>query len=216
MWSLFTCRRSPIHLSPSQRGRLGVAPTPPSPPRPSPSFLRLFRHSCTPHRRSCAGRNPRIPTASPKNIHPSPLLGGRLGGGWDAPSVCQPPSNTPIASPVRSPTRPSVIPAQAGTHTVGAARIGFERSAAARKPLGWAVKASRRVRNGGDRLDSCLRRNDGKGAGMTTEGAGMTVGGRNGGSANAQKREAGDTSERWRQFVASHPPPNLPPKRGEG
>ena len=42
---------------------------------------------------------------------------------------------------------------------------------------------------------------------MTTEGAGMTVGGRNGGSANTQKRESGDTSERWRQFVTS--PPHL-------
>ena len=29
------------------------------------------------------------PGNSPKNIHPSPLLGGRLGGGWDAASVYQ-------------------------------------------------------------------------------------------------------------------------------
>ncbi len=35
-------------------------------------------------------------------IHPSPLPGGRLGGGWDAASERQPPSTTPIASSGRS------------------------------------------------------------------------------------------------------------------
>ena len=42
--------------------------------------------------------NQHAPTNSPKKIHPSPLLGGRLGGGWDVPSGPQLPSNTPIAS----------------------------------------------------------------------------------------------------------------------
>ena len=56
----------------------------------------------------------------------------------------------------------------------------------------------------GDRLDSCLRRNDGGGAGVVEEGAGTTgkaIGVREGG-------------RRW--LVAFHPPPNLPPERGEG
>ena len=70
--------------------------------------------------------------SSPPPIHPSPLLGGRLGGGWEAPSVHQRPSGRPPTPHHHS--RPlSVIPAQAGT----------------------APPIHR----------SCLRRNDGVGAG---------------------------------------------------
>ena len=64
-----------------------------------------------------AGRNPPSPTSAsnpirpPSPIHPSPLPGGRLGGGWEP--------RTTTAGPTRPdrPPRPppSVIPAQAGT-----------------------------------------------------------------------------------------------------
>ena len=42
-----------------------------------------------------------------------------------------------------------------------------------------------------------VRRNDGEGAGVAGEAFGV---------------QAGD----WRPLAASHPPPSLPPKRGEG
>ncbi len=52
-----------------------------------------------PSRHSCAGRNPRTHAPSPSSspIHPSPLLGGRLGGGCGAPSDHQR-SSTPRAT----------------------------------------------------------------------------------------------------------------------
>jgi len=66
----------------------------------------------------------------------------------------------PACPPHPSFLPPSVIPAQAGIHAAGTARVGPKRSAAARKPLGQAIKALRCVRNAGGRLDSCLRRNE--------------------------------------------------------
>ena len=72
-----------------------------------PPLLYLPPPPCPTFRHSCAGRNAhahtRAPSTYPKKIHPSPLPGGRLGGGWDVSSQREPPSNTPIASPaVRS------------------------------------------------------------------------------------------------------------------
>ena len=55
-------------------------------PVPPPSHPYPLHHTCAPLRHSCAGRNPphpRIHTSpTPSPIHPSPLPGGRLGGGW--------------------------------------------------------------------------------------------------------------------------------------
>ena len=72
-------------------------------PAPLPSFLRPSVIPA-PLRHSCAGRNPPRPTSPPpppSPIHPSPLPGGRLGGGCEATRVCQPLSPTP-----RSPLPP--------------------------------------------------------------------------------------------------------------
>ena len=44
--------------------------------------------------------------------------------------------------------------------------------------------------------------------------AGMTEGGRDDGGGVVWA--IGDARDRWRRRVASHPPPNLPPSRGEG
>ena len=107
------------HPSPLLEGRLGGGGTPrvsaspllhpdrlPRPPH-TPN-----RHSCAPNRHSCAGRNPRAPqhrrtpqhpSPPPSPIHPSPLLGGRLGGGWDATSRRHPPSHTPLTHAASSP-----------------------------------------------------------------------------------------------------------------
>ena len=71
--------------------------------RRPPPLLRPLRHSCAPSVIPAqAGTHPPQRPLSPP-IHPSPLPGGRLGGGWEATSERQPPSNT------RSP--PAVIPA---------------------------------------------------------------------------------------------------------
>ena len=64
------------------------------------------------HAGSCAGRNPPISTHqnhSPKKIHPSPLPGGRLGGGWEAPSVHQRPSGRPHFSKAYPHSRHSCV-----------------------------------------------------------------------------------------------------------
>ncbi len=121
-----------LHRPPS------VIPASPSPPflgcppsaipaPPSPSFLRpssvipapLFRHSCAPLpsflRRQEPTQHPR-----PSPIHPSPLPGGRLGGGWEAAivlprSLCHPhtraqdPSFAPPLA-IRAPPRHSRPP----------------------------------------------------------------------------------------------------------
>ena len=123
---LRVCAGSAILQETPFRGRLGGgwnAPnrhrrsyTPRSPtPTPLPHPCALFRHSC-------AGRNPPRPAPSPaptpSPIHPSPLKGGRLGGGWNAPSRHRRPARPDrprqplslISAPL------SVIPAQAGTY----------------------------------------------------------------------------------------------------
>ena len=85
-----------------------------------------------------------------------------------------------------------VIPAQAGTQAVDAAsawRWMFGGAEAALVGcLGTVARRALEV------AGSCLRRNDGKGAGMTERGR----------------------RDWWCQLVAFHPPPNLPPERGEG
>ncbi len=110
-----------------------ASPVLPAPLRHSCAPL---RHSCAgrnraPFRHSCAGRNPHAPhyPPIPSPIHPSPLPGGRLGGGCEATSVCQPPSPTP-RSPLPSYSPPSsflpslsVIPAQEQRR----GRVGRER-----------------------------------------------------------------------------------------
>ena len=65
---------------------LSVIPAP-----PSPSFLRRQEPAAAPAHQAPT----HAPTNSPKKIHPSPLLGGRLGGGCDAPSIYQRPSGRP-------------------------------------------------------------------------------------------------------------------------
>ena len=54
----------------------------------SPSFPRPHRHSCAPPPSFLRRQEPRPsrPTPPPPLIHPSPLPGGRLGGGWGATS----------------------------------------------------------------------------------------------------------------------------------
>ena len=125
----YTSIASPVlpRPSPSFPAPLSVIPASPSvlPAPPSVIPAPPYRHSCAgrnraPFRHSCAGRNPHAshypPIPSP--IHPSPLPGGRLGGGCETTSVCQPPSPTP-RSPLPSYPPPSsflpslsVIPAQ--------------------------------------------------------------------------------------------------------
>ena len=71
---------------------------------------------------------------------------------------------------------------------------------------------------------SCLRRNDGEGAGMTEEGPrewwerGCGNGGRGAAGMAGERERRGRLGlhGRWWLLAASHPPPNLPPKRGEG
>ena len=89
-------------------------------PAPPPSSPRPRRHSCAPsvipaqagtHACADAARPaPQRPiqAQSPSPIHPSPLPGGRLGGGWEAPIV-HPRSPTPrIAPPTPFPS--SLLP----------------------------------------------------------------------------------------------------------
>ncbi len=106
---------------------------PPTIPAHSPPSPPTLRHSCAPtvillrpHRHSCAPpsflrrqepTSPHLPSPPPSPIHPSPLPGGRLGGGCEATRVCQPLSPTP-RSPLplfphlsRRSRAPSVIPA---------------------------------------------------------------------------------------------------------
>ena len=85
---------------------IALRPRSPVPP-PFPSFLR--RQEPRARRRYPAAPTTH-PTSSPSSpIHPSPLLGGRLGGGCDATS-----------QPHQSRCPFSVIPAQAGTHALAA------------------------------------------------------------------------------------------------
>ena len=87
----------------------------PDHPSPSPHVIPAPPSSVIPAQ---AGTHTRT---SPSPIHPSPLPGGRLGGGWKAPSrrhqPCAPRSPIPLPPTRHSCTPPSVIPAQAGTRT---------------------------------------------------------------------------------------------------
>ena len=213
----------PIHPSPLLGGRLGggweaasVHQRPSGRPHSSrtyprfrhscpssPSFLRLFRHSCALLRHSCAGRNPRNLTAAPppSPIHPSPLEGGRLGGGWEAASVHQRPSGHPHSSrtyprfrhsyppPPPSFLRPipSFLRRQEPGRPPRPLPPALRRSAAGR--LRWCEQPSRA-------LGSCLRRNDGGGAGMTGQGSG------NGGTGEREGR-----SGCWRAVGGGSVPP---------
>ena len=62
-----------------------------------------------------------------------------------------------------------------------------------------------------------------EGVGMTEEGVGMTEEGRGNGGRGAagmagerERRGRLGSHGRWWLLAASHPPPNLPPERGEG
>jgi len=182
---------SSLHLSPTPRSLL------PSFLRPPPSFLR--------------GQEPaRLPQQPPppSPIHPSPLPGGRLGGGWEVPSERQPPSYTPI-SPRHFPASP-VTP------------VPHRHSCAGRKPLravaallrpqlvggaeaAWVGRrgAGARPRGGGRLVPAC--------AGMTGRGAGVYGSGMRSGGVGE-----GEALDRWCGSRRSTPPPNLPPGRGGG
>ena len=60
-------------------------------------------------------------------------------------------------------------------------------------------------------VGSCLRRNDGEG--RRNDGGGR---GYDGGSAGMKGKAIGAREGGRRWLATSHPPPNLPPKRGEG
>ena len=142
---------TPLLVSPLKGGRdefsrgqtlVGARPPPP-PVIPAYAGMTEWAQAGTPL--------PNAPTNthqanSPKKIHPSPLLGGRLGGGWNAASEAPSPASTTALQPLSPRLLSLVIPAQAGT-------------------ADWGPD----------------RRHD-----------------------------------RWWTIGASHPPPNLPPKRGEG
>ena len=78
------------------------APSPPF-PRPSPSFLRRqeptlhLQHPLHPKRQLSEPTHLNAPSHSPKKIHPSPLPGGRLGGGCEATSQHHQSRHAPIA-----------------------------------------------------------------------------------------------------------------------
>ncbi len=204
----------------------------------------------------------RLPPTPPSPIHPSPLLGGRLGGGWEAPSVHQRPSGRPPSLPPSLLFRHSchslsVIPALAGT--VGAARVpayaGMTRGDAGmtgraqagthhpsahnqhapsqlpqensslppfRGEVRWGV-------GGTEPAPAALLRPDRLApipayAGMTRGGRrddgwamrAAAVGAMRGVGVGAMRAAAGGANDRWHPLGAPHPPPNLPPKRGEG
>ena len=125
--------RAPIHPSPLPGGRLGGgweatnqhhrssrAPiVPPHPHRthplrracPSRHTRTPFAIPAPPFRHSCAGRNHPPQHPPPPPIHPSPLEGGRLGGGWKVASQHHRSPRATIAPPHPHRTHPSVAPA---------------------------------------------------------------------------------------------------------
>ena len=193
-------RRSPssVRASTSRWPAQATSELPNSSLPPSRGEVRwvVGRHECapplgrttiayaTPIRHSCAGRNPddlhrqcalQHPDGPPKPlpnspIHPSPLSGGRLGGGWGATSVrhrsCRLLFVTP-APPLSSPPRPlpSFLRRQESTQRVPSpptSNARRRRKSGLGGPSGcWAGT------DGGERLGSCLRRNDGESAGTT-------------------------------------------------
>ena len=173
------------------------APTCPLPPipHPIPSFLRR--------------QEPPIQSPPPSPIHPSPLPGGRLGGGWDTASrrhrSCPAPiihaTSCPLplfphplrhpsslrhsCAPLRHFCAPSVIPAQAGTARTTELRPASD--IRRRSNLTWAGRRDGvACADSGGRLGSCLRRNDGKGRGMAEKEAAWVVVGE-GGSAMVRR-----------------------------
>ncbi len=139
---------SPIHPSPPSRGEArggwNAASRHRQLRRPPPSLLRplpvipaplpvIPAQAGTRARRGQLAAPTTQPTPAPPPIHPSPLPGGRLGGGWNAASQHRqlrrpPPSLLPSTpqhsyAPSVTPTppqhsyAPSVIPAQAGTRS---------------------------------------------------------------------------------------------------
>ena len=115
---------------------------------------------------------------TPSPIHPSPLPGGRLGGRCEAPSKRRsnyaPPTaasrTPPLVIPAPSPSFcpfPSFLRRQEPTRRVQRLRPQPQTLGDAPAQRGWAVAALGRVCSLGGRLGSCLRRNDGWGAGTT-------------------------------------------------
>ena len=159
-------------------------------------------------RRAQAGTNhPNAPTNthqanSPKKIHPSPLLGGRLGGGWEATSVRGDRARPGRLS--RHSPPPLVIPAQAGTcaptaipappSSVIPAQAGMRARRLRSQPQATGGAAAQRWRAVG-----------------MLGGAGMAVDETRAAAVGGAAR-----TNRWWSLGAPHPPPSLPPKRGEG
>ena len=134
---------------------------------PSPSFLRRQEPTC-PH-----------PTPTP--IHPSPLLGGRLGGGWNAAIRRRQSRYTPIAhaTPSVTPTPPSITPTPSSISPTPPLRHSCAgrnlrppaplRAATPRRPI-QATSGAAGCLGWARRVPAC--------AGMTErEGAGVAVGG---------------------------------------
>ena len=235
----------------------------------APSFPRLFRHTCShsvipaqagTRAQPPAPRQPPTPLlVSPldggrdessqslsllKKIHPSPLLGGRLGGGGDVAIVLHRSLST--TTPKLHPSCAfSVIPAQAGMGAAASARMRRNMSTERSGVGGGRCRARgsclrRNDERGGAGMARGRRRNDGEGgagarcgvgdrravpAAVVPAYAGMTRGGRRNDGEGARGAGAawaiGARRERGgydcgRTLAASHPPPNLPPKRGEG
>ena len=180
-------------------------------------------------RHFCAGRNPPTPTTTPTPIHPSPLPGGRLGGGWrQRASASRPPTPDPSrrhpCTSLQHPDRPPIIPRL--THYPCPLPSSFLRRQEPSACDGCAHHRRRpaaRLRNGWwavgmvgwvawGRAGSCLRRNDGGRGVRMTERAPEVCG-----SVDALWRSGeGEALDRWWTLGASHPPPNLPPGRREG
>ena len=123
-----------------------AAPTPSFPPPSRHSYPSPFRYSCAPLRHSCAGRNHPPQHPPPPPIYPSPLPGGRLGGGWES-RACATGRAPPIAHAAPTPLFP--LPFR---HSYPSPSVTPAPSPSLPRP---------------PNRHSCLRRNDGGGAGMT-------------------------------------------------
>ena len=147
-----------------------------------------------PHRASAPSPNSSLPLRKGDSpIHPSPLEGGRLGGGWESraatgratprsltpfplhhphsPSVTPTPPPLPPL-PLRYPHSPSVIPAPPPSFLRRQEPTRRSPPALApnirRRGSGQASRQDIAARaDTGDRRDSCLRRNDRGSAGVT-------------------------------------------------
>ena len=83
-------------------------------PAPPPSFLRRQESAHATALRVPRPTPSRTPsrTPAPSPIHPSPLPGGRLGGGWEASNIHRrsPTPRSPLPPRFRHPRTPSIIP----------------------------------------------------------------------------------------------------------